>query len=125
MNKISALIAACAAMVTGGFATAQVCETDAINGCTASSPIVVSIAPLGRNFPPNHFDITNDGTGGSDTAFMSLNCINVGVVRNIFKGPVTQGVVGLTQKNCGVPPNQNFPIAFNSTCGASDTCDDF
>jgi hypothetical protein len=71
---------------------------------------------------PTSFQITNDGSGGSPTAFMQLFCQNAGRTVRIFNGPLTVNPGRSDSRICGAAPNQNFPLVFNSTCGPTDRC---
>jgi hypothetical protein len=83
-----------------------------VNGCSDTALVVTPTLNTAT------WTIRNDRTGGSATAWMTLQCKNFGVPKNAYRGPLTiiAGAISQT-KNCPV----GYVVA-SSSCGRNDSC---
>lgn len=87
--------------------------TGGVNGCSNTA---VRLTPSNTG-SGGKWTLSNDGTGGSAKAFMTLSCSNVAVIKTAFKGSRTVNVGSTPQIGCGA-----LGFTFSSTCGRNNTC---
>jgi hypothetical protein len=87
-----------------------------VNRC-ADTAVVVTPSDTATQ---GKWTLSNDGTGGSAKAFMTLQCKAFpNTFKTVFKGSQTVNVGSSFSINCG-----NSFLTVSSTCGRANTCSD-
>ena len=112
-GQIGLCIAACPSACTP-IPVPACTNTGSVNGCSSTAVVVTPRGVSG-------YRLSNDGSGGSATAFMTLRCSNFGVEKTAFKGSRTVSPGTTSGIGCIVNQKQ-YGASSSSTCGINDTC---